>query len=78
MFTEMGPFMAWVDANPLLFVAIILWSMIWKGFALWRAGGLRHKGWFIAILLLNTFGFLEIYYLFVVARKYEVEVVESD
>ena len=65
---------------PVLVIAlVIIWSLIWKGFALWRAALLRHKWWFIAILVLNTIGILEIIYIFIVARRYEVvvEVIEE-
>jgi hypothetical protein len=42
----------------------VLWSVIWKGLALWRAGRRGDKWWFIVMLVLNTFGILEIIYLF--------------
>ncbi|MEK7194554.1 MAG: DUF5652 family protein [Patescibacteria group bacterium] len=67
----------WIKAHPLLFIAFVLWTIIWKGLALWKSAGLRQKYWFTAILVLNTFGILEIVYLFIVARKYKVEVVEN-
>lgn len=68
----------WAGVNPLLIALAILWTLVWKGFALWRSAELRHKYWFIAILLINTLGILEIIYLFFVARKYKVEVVERN
>jgi hypothetical protein len=37
--------------------------MVWKGFALWRAGRHNQPYWFVAILLVNTVGLLEIIYL---------------
>lgn len=37
--------------------------MAWKGVALWRAGALKDKWWFIALFIINTFGVLEIFYL---------------
>lgn len=63
--------------DPLLLIAAIIWTLIWKGFALWRAAELKQKYWFIAILLINTLGLLEIIYLFLVARDYKVEVIEE-
>ncbi|HVU75390.1 MAG TPA: DUF5652 family protein [Candidatus Paceibacterota bacterium] len=45
----------------------ILWNIVWKGLALWRAGRLGHKWWFIVMLVLNTFGILEIIYLFAIS-----------
>lgn len=67
----------WLVANPMLGFLIIAWSFLWKGMALWKAAGLRQRNWFIVILVLNTVGILEIIYLYFVARKYKVEVVEN-
>lgn len=64
-------------AHPFLFTLALVWTLIWKGFALWKAAQLRHKWWYIAILVVNSLGILEIIYLFLVARKYKVEVVEN-
>lgn len=68
----------WFGSNPWALLLLIAWTLAWKGVALWRAAGLRQKYWFLAILMLNTFGILEIIYLYFVARKYEVEVVEKE
>ncbi len=43
-------------------VVASLWSLIWKAVALYRAGTLRHKGWFTALFFINTLGILEILY----------------
>ena len=51
-----------------LFVFYV-WSIIWKGLALWRCANLKQKNWFVAILVLNTVGILEIAYLFFFAKK---------
>ncbi|MDP2642097.1 MAG: DUF5652 family protein [bacterium] len=67
----------WADINPLFIILAIIWALVWKGFALWKAAGLRQKYWFIIILIVNTLGILEIIYLFLVARKYKVEFVEE-
>lgn len=58
-------------------VLFVLWSLPWKGIALWKAAQLSQKKWFIALLILNTFGILEIIYIYFVAKKYTVETVES-
>ena len=68
----------WAGVSPFLIALIIVWTLVWKGLALWRSAELRHKYWFIAIFLINTLGILEIIYLFFVARKYKVEVVERN
>jgi methionyl-tRNA synthetase len=44
-------------------VVIALWSITLKGFALWHAARGHQKWWFIALLVINTVGILEIIYL---------------
>ncbi|HRH25749.1 MAG TPA: DUF5652 family protein [Parcubacteria group bacterium] len=68
---------AWIIAHPIISALALIWIMAWKGLALWKSAELQQKPWFIAILIVNTFGLLEIFYLFVIARKYTVEVVEN-
>lgn len=46
-----------------LLVAMVIWEIAWKGFALWRACKRNEKAWFIAILLINTIGVLPIVYM---------------
>jgi len=64
--------------HPLWIVAAIVWTLAWKGFALWRSAELKQKWWFIAFLFINTLGILEIIYLLLIARKYKVEIVEEN
>jgi len=52
-----------------VFVALLVWALVWKGMALWKSAKLSHRGWFIAILILQTFGILEIIYLYVFSNK---------
>ena len=47
----------------------VVWSMIWKGIALWRAGRNGNLGWFVVMFIVNTLGILEIIYIFVFSRK---------
>jgi len=47
---------------------LLLWSIIWKGTALWYAAKRNEKPWFIILLIVNTMGILEIIYLLFVAR----------
>ena len=47
---------------------IILWVLLWKGMALWRAANKKDKPWFIALLVVNSLGILPIFYLFVTRR----------
>lgn len=54
---------------PFWFYIIGLWSLVWKGIALWRASKNDQKIWFVAILVINTIGIIEIIYLFKFAKK---------
>lgn len=54
--------------SSVLFFILYLWSLFWKGFGLWRAAKASQRNWFIAILVLNTVGILEIIYLFKFAK----------
>jgi uncharacterized membrane protein len=66
--TPFDPIMFMYD-KPLMFLALVVWSLVWKGLALWKAAQHSNRNWFIAILVLNTFGILEIIYLYFVLPK---------
>ena len=68
MYTELMP-LPFSEQQIGLLVVITIWSIIWKGFALWKAARLGHRGWFIALLILNTAGILPILYLFIFTKK---------
>ncbi|MEK7513452.1 MAG: DUF5652 family protein [Patescibacteria group bacterium] len=42
---------------------LLIWSLIWKGLALWKAAKNNQLYWFLPLLILNTAGLLEIAYL---------------
>ena len=44
-------------------IVIMIWEVIWKGIGLWHSAQNKQKGWFVAILILNTLGLLPIIYL---------------
>ena len=48
--------------------ALTIWSLPWKGVALWKAAQKKDVYWFVALLLLNTVGILEIFYIFVLSK----------
>ncbi len=52
-----------------LFVIMAIWSLAWKGAALWKAARRGEPKWFIALLILNTVGILEIIYIFFFANR---------
>jgi len=60
--------------NPLsatLFSLLMIWSLIWKGIALWKAARNSHMGWYVVLLVVNLMGILEIIYIFFFSKKKE-------
>ncbi len=55
--------------NQPLLLLLLAWSLVWKGLALWRAAKLNQKVWYVALLVINTAGLLEIIYLIVTRKK---------
>ncbi|MFA5113966.1 MAG: DUF5652 family protein [Candidatus Margulisiibacteriota bacterium] len=53
----------------LLIVVALIWSLYWKGRSLWAAAKNDQPAWFIALLVINTVGILEITYLWFFQRK---------
>jgi len=53
----------------ILLAIVLIWSLVWKGLALWKAGRAGSKPWFIVLLVVNTVGILEILYIYVFSRK---------
>lgn len=60
---------SFIAVAGLLLTALILWSIVWKGLALWKAAKEGNKAWFIILLVVNTVGILDILYLYVFSRK---------
>jgi hypothetical protein len=63
------------NANPYnlkwlapVIVLVIIWTLVWKGLALWRAARNGDAVWFVVLLVVNTLGVLEILYLFVFGK----------
>lgn len=57
------------ELSPIFLIITIFWVLPWKAYGLWMAVKNNHKLWFLAILIINTFGILEIIYIFVVLKK---------
>ena len=58
----------WLGTLMPFAVLFILWALVWKGLALWHSARRGQYWWFLALLIVNTFGILEIIYLFVVTK----------
>ncbi len=51
--------------SQLWYLALFAWAVAWKGMALWKAAQKEQKWWFVAFLVVNTLGILEILYIYV-------------
>ena len=49
----------------ILITVIGIWTIIWKGFALWKSAKKNKMIWFIILLVVNTIGILEILYIYI-------------
>ena len=50
-------------------IVVLIWSLCWKGWALWISARGEQKWWFIVLLILNTLGILEIIYIFIISKR---------
>jgi hypothetical protein len=48
----------------LVIVLLVIWTLIWKGLALWKSARRDETVWFVVFLIVNTLGILEILYLY--------------
>jgi len=51
------------------FFPVLIWTLVWKGIALWKSARSGEKSWFVALFIINTVGILEIVYIFGFAKK---------
>ena len=54
---------------PWLLPLVVTWSIVWKAFALWHAARNSQLVWYIALVVINTVGILEIIYLLFFRKK---------
>ena len=62
----------YLNTNPWIafaFTVLAIWTIIWKGTALWKAAKNNSIPWFVALLIVNTMGVLEIFYIFFFSKK---------
>lgn len=57
--------------GAILFFLLMIVVVALKGYALWHAAQREEKGWFIALLLINTMGILELVYLYFIVGKWK-------
>ncbi len=61
------------DQLPVWFSVVILvltlWSLPWKGIALWKAAKNNDIAWFVIMMIVNTIGILDILYIYIWGKK---------
>ncbi|MEA3249909.1 MAG: DUF5652 family protein [Patescibacteria group bacterium] len=67
-----------LQQNVAVMVVVSVWTLPWKGWALWKAARKGSKPWFIALLLINTLAILDILYIYVFSKRGEREPVPSE
>ena len=58
----------WIHMFGPILLLLVLWSIFWKGLALWHSARRGEVWWFVIMLFMNTVGLLEIIYLFLAAK----------
>lgn len=67
---------------PLVFIVLLVllavWTIVIKAFALWHAARNNQRVWFVALLVLNTLGILELVYLLAFRKDTQSYTVASE
>lgn len=63
--------------DSLILIAALLWTLPWKGVALWRAARAKDTRWFVALLIINTVGILDIAYIFYFGKPRRTSKISS-
>ena len=66
-----------LNISPELLIILIIWTFIWKGLALWKSSRSNQPIWFVLLLIINTFGILEIIYL-ILYSKHSVSITPKN
>ncbi|MDP3966359.1 MAG: DUF5652 family protein [archaeon] len=60
-----------------ILVILIIWEIVWKGIALWRAAKNNQPAWFVCLIIFNTVGILPILYLAFFQKKRPEKVLKK-
>ena len=66
----------WANVGREWFIVAMVWSICWKAVALWKSARKGQKYWFVAILVINSLGLVEIVYL-VLNREKPVKLTKA-
>ena len=64
-------------SDMLILVILLIWTLPWKGYALWKAARNKSPWWFVILLIVNTAGILEILYIFIFSKMGKNKSVET-
>jgi hypothetical protein len=64
---------AFIQQNSWIFLLLALWTLPWKGIALWYAAKKDSKKWFVVLLVVNTIAILDILYIFIFSKDKKVK-----
>jgi hypothetical protein len=65
----MQQYQQYLVQNSWWIILLVLWTIPWKGVALWKAAKRSDKWWFIVMLVVNTIAILEIIYIFGFSKR---------
>ncbi len=68
---------ALLNMNPYTILAIALWTLPWKAWALWLSARRGDIWWFLAMIILSTLGVIEIIYIFLIAKQSDKVKIEE-
>ena len=69
---------AFLSTHQWIIAIAVIWTLPWKGAALWRAARNQSFAWFIILLIVNTLGILEIIYIFIFSKKTEIGIKKGE
>ena len=61
----------------ILYVALIIWELVWKLMGMWTAAKNKSILWFIFIGIINTIGILPILYIYIFSKMGREEVKDK-
>ncbi len=61
-----------IVSNPIIII-LLLWDIVWKTIAMWKAARNNQLGWFIAVAIFNTVGILPIIYILFFQKNKKVK-----
>jgi methionyl-tRNA synthetase len=66
-----------LSTHTWILILAAIWTIPWKGVALWKAARNRSVAWFVILLIINTLGILDIIYIIFSKRKDAPQPVEK-